>query len=413
MRKRRAIVFFVLAILVVGAGFAVYVTLPSWYPRSTTLAISPSESSAASGSSMVFSAIARSGSTQVAGGTVSWSVTGGSLDKTTGSSVIFTAPSVTSNTSETVTASFGGIGVYQASSASAHVTIYPVQSGNGSSDGNTGTVLPYLYTMTFESATMTNVKFMGPIAMNGTSVTVITCDASDLLGFNLSRFGLTASTMNATGLTLYTTSIETYSTSFNGAIEITGNETVNMGPVPSAAFGSGTFSLVRLEAASVEYTGVTLVSENTGGSDPYVPSILSTPSAQVSNGYALYGPVTYQALNNNAMNLTVAQLSVQQFSFEHPTAFSLNRSLETYSATNMWLLDASSATATTVQAYVIYFHIQVMGYSVTASGGDYVNNVIPGGFNVGSGFSSTDTKVLAVYLYAGELSLDNLVISIE
>jgi hypothetical protein len=419
MPRRRVVIAVALVILVLAAGFGVYATLPSWWPRATTLVISPEKESAVSNSSVLFAATVKAGSTVVAGGTITWSVTNGSLDRTDGPSVIYTAPSCTSNVTATLSASFGGSGVFQPSSAVAQLTIYPKPSGNQGQPGNngsktyTGSILPYLYTLTFNSASMTNVRISGPVTLNGTSVSVITSDSANILGFNLNRFGIAATTVNASGLTLYATAIKTSSSAFGGQMAINGNSTTSLGPVSSASFGGATISIVRIEATSASFTGLTLTSSYVGGSLPYLPSLLSTPSATVDNGYALHGPVTYLALNNEAMNLTVGKLSVQQFVFEHPTAYALDRSAESYTATNAWLLDAGSATATNIQAYVLYFHVVVMGFAITASGGDYVTNVIPAGMSVGTGFSSTDTKVHVVYFSAAELTLNGLVISIE
>jgi hypothetical protein len=407
MRRRRLLLVIVILIVAIGAGFGLYVTSPSWLPRGTTLDISPSEGVAESGSNIAFTAKVKSGSTEVAGGTITWSATGGSLDKTMGSTVIFTAPSVTSNQSVTITASFGGIGVYQSTSATVHLTVSPV----GSAEANVA--LHDLYTMTFEKAEMTNVKFTGPIVMNGTSVTMVTSDTADIDGFNLTRFGLVAFDMDAKGLILYITYLKAYSPTLNGAIEITGNEKVNIGPTPSAIFDNATVYAVRMEAASAHLTDVTLVGENIGGSEPYVPSILKSPSVQMSKTFYIYGPVTYGALKKKAMNVTIGELGTQQFSLEQPIAYSLNRPLKDYSSTNRWLLQASSATLTKLKTYVIYFHVTAMGYNIIATGDDNVYDVIPGGYNTGDSFTSGDTAVHIVYLSADELSLDDLALSIE
>ncbi len=407
MRKRRLLLVILILVIAIGAGFGLYVTSPSWLPRGTTLDISPSECVAESGSNIAFTAKVKSGSTEVAGGTITWAVTGGSLDRTTGSTVIFTAPSVTGNQSVTITASFGGIGVYQSTSATAHVTVSPVGSPEAK------VALQNLYTVTFESATMTNVKFTGPITMNGTSVTMVTCDTADIVGFKLSRFGLTAFDMDAKGLKVYITYLKAYSPSLNGTIEIRGDEKVNIGPTSSATFDNVTLYAVRMEAASAHLTDVTLVGENIGGSEPYVPSILKSPSVQMSKTFYIYGPVTYGALTKKAMNVTIGELGTQQFSLEQPIAYSLNRPLKDYSSTNRWLLQASSATLTKLQTYVIYFHVTAMGYSIFATGDDNVYDVIPGGYNTGDSFTSGDTAVHIVYLSADGLSLNDLVLSIE
>jgi len=604
MRKRRLLVVILLVVVILAAGFAVYATLPSWLPQSTTLGITPTETTAVSGDRLAFTATVKAGATQVAGGTVTWTVTDGSLDKTTGTTVLFTAPAATGNVSVTLTAKFGGKGVYQASSATAHVTVMaatpaqpksttltvtpkvfqlhggdtlalsaslnpsdapsqlitwalnpagtgslssmtgasvnytapavqtntsvtitasfpgnaqylassdssqgsivapqvvlktpttvilspssfslesngtqvlnasvqdsqgnvlagktitwalnPAGTGSlssmtgasvnytapavqtntsvtivasfagddtylGSSGSSAGTltppsILPYLYTMTFNSATMTNVRLTGPIIMNGTSVTLLTCEMADMSVFNLSHFGLTASEMTVDDLSLYVTYIKANSPAFGGPMEISGGQNVSLGPTSSATFSNATLYVVRMEGSSANLTGLTSMGENLSGGEPYMPSILSAPSVDMTNTYYISGPVTWGSLTKAATNITVGQLAVAQFSFEHPMTYSLNRVTKTYTATNKWLLQASSASAINVQAYAIYFKVTAMGLVIDATGNDQMADVIPGGMNVGSSFSSGVAMVQAVYLHTDKLTLIDMVLSIE
>jgi hypothetical protein len=421
MSKKRLLLVILLIILIAVAGFFVYVTSPTWLPQGTTIQISPAQGAAKSGENMVFIATVKAGSTEVAGGTITWSVTVGSLNKNTGTTIVFTAPSVATNTSVTISASFSGIGVYQASSGTVRVMVYNKTSPGGGQTTTTTTttqtttqaspILPYLYTLSFEGASMTNLKFLGPVVMNGTDVTMITADRSDMTGFKLSHFGLSASEMIMNSMILYTTNLKLLS-SGGTLMVINGSETINSGP-SSATFGNSTLYLARMEASTAQINGVTALGEQVGGSEPYVPSILSAPSVAMTNTYSVTGPVTYGALISKATNITVGELQIQQFSFAHPSAYTLDRITKTYTSTDTWLLKASSATATNVVAYLVYFKVTAMGIDLTAVGGDNMIDIIPGGLNVGGSFTSGSTVVQPVYLQAGSMSLNDLVLSIE
>ena len=114
----------VIAILVVAAS----ATSPSWLPRGTTLRISPSGYAVESGASLAFTASLESGGTSISSAAIRWSVTDGSLDRTSGPNVMFTAPVVSGSESVTVAASFTGEGVYQPSKATAELTVSPARA---------------------------------------------------------------------------------------------------------------------------------------------------------------------------------------------------------------------------------------------------------------------------------------------
>jgi hypothetical protein len=99
---------------------------------STILAITPSSLSLQPGDITTFTATLTSGGSPVAGKTVSWIANAGSLSPSSGTTnssgqvtITYTAPSVTSQTSVTVTASFAGDASYQASSGSSTGTVSP------------------------------------------------------------------------------------------------------------------------------------------------------------------------------------------------------------------------------------------------------------------------------------------------
>jgi len=593
----------ILVVIIVAAGFTVYLTSPTWLPRSTTLTISPADSAAASGTQVVFAASVKYGSAAVGGGTITWQTSGGSLSKNTGTTVIFIAPTVTSNESFTITASFGGTGVYQSSSATTQVKVYPPKAaqaaetfltvtpsvfeihgggtqaltatlqpsgapsdqivwslnpaGFGSLSSTTGakvnytapsvehnssvtitatfagndqykastaksdgSVLPaqvatknstvlevtpstfsvgpggsieltaevevgetpltnpvvtwslaptnvgslssttgyvvtysaptvqqnttvtitasfagdasdlpssgvsrgvvtppsmaqYLYTLSFSSAVMTRLSLTGPIILNGTSVTLVTAESANLSQINLTRFGLTASTMYVDDLTLYSTYINGTSPGLGGALSIKGGQTINIGPKDTVTFGSATIGVLRMEGDSANLTGMACEGENVGGSEPYIPSVITAPTVSMSNKYSITGPTTWQSEVNMVSNLTTGRIDLPQFQLLHPVSFTFDRHAKVFNATEVWSLSASSATAIKVSAFIVYFRV-TGGEMVTiiATGSDNPNNLIPFGLNTGGGFQGLDITVAPVYFSASQLGLGSFVISI-
>jgi hypothetical protein len=426
MSRKRILLVILLAVLIIVAGFAVYITSPSWFPRGTSLEISPANSSAKPGDVMVLVATVMSGSTEITGGTVTWTTSMGTLDKSTGSSVLFTAPSVGVTTAVTITASFSGIGVYQASSATANVNVIGSTTGTTTTTTTSGlttttttttqttSILPDLYTMTFQSATMTNLKFLGPVTMNGTQVTMVTGDEAEMFGYTLNHLGLNAAEMSVDGLVLYTTYISLSPSGGGAATVINGSQTVNTGPTSSAAFGNGTFYVARMEGSSANATGLISYGQYIGGNEPYVPNLITSPLTTLSNTYAIQGPVTWGHLINTSSSISIGQVVIQQFSFEHPSEYSLDRQTKTFTSTNLWLLKSSTATAINVTAYMIYFKCTALGaITVVSTGQDLMRNVIPLGYSVGSGLGVNDLAVHAVYFSATTMALGSFVLSIE
>jgi len=98
----------------------------------TTITISPSSLSIFSGENITLIATLTSNGTPLGGKTITWTKTTGSLYPTSGMtnsfgqvSVIFTAPTISTSTSITVSASFAGDSVYESSSSNSSGTISP------------------------------------------------------------------------------------------------------------------------------------------------------------------------------------------------------------------------------------------------------------------------------------------------
>jgi hypothetical protein len=195
--------------------------------------------------------------------------------------VTYTAPAVQQNSTVTIIAAFAGDDTYLGSRGSSAGTVTPPS------------ILSYTYMMKFDNATMTNVMLNGPIIMNGTSVALLKVESADMFGWNLSHFGLTASEMDVDDLALYVTYVSGYCPQLGGALGVTGGQNINLGPVVSATFSNTTFYVVRMEGDSANLTAMAAVSENVGGSEPYVPSIITAPSAAMIHLYSIIGSTTW------------------------------------------------------------------------------------------------------------------------
>jgi hypothetical protein len=370
----------------------------------TTVVLSPSSFSLESNGTQVLNASVQDSHGNVLAGTVTWALnpaSTGSLSSTSGASVTYTAPAVQQNTTVTIIAAFAGDDTYLGSRGSSAGTVTPPS------------ILSYTYIMKFDNATMTNVQVNGPIMMNGTSVALLKAESADMFGWNLSHFGLTASEMDVDDLAVYVTYVKGYCPELGGALGITGGQSINLGPVASATFSNTTFYVVRMEGDSANLTSMAAVSENVGGSEPYVPSIITAPSAAMTHLYSITGPTTWGALTGLVSNITTGRIDLSQFAIKHPIAYSLDRQGNTYTATEEWSLTASSATGLNVSAFVVYF--QVTGGEmvvVTATGEDNIFNMIPFGLNTGGSFTALDATVEPVYFAAQQLTLGSFVLSI-
>lgn len=113
----------IVVILIVGVFSVIY--LPTMLPRATTLTVSPSTFTLSSGESIALVASLSSDGLTLTGSSITWKADAGTFDKTVGSSVIYKAPSVDTETPVTITVEFPGEGPYQPSKVTITGKILP------------------------------------------------------------------------------------------------------------------------------------------------------------------------------------------------------------------------------------------------------------------------------------------------
>ena len=250
--------------------------------------------------------------------------------------------------------------------------------------------------------------------MNGTSITLLTADSAEISGLNISRFGLTASQMDVNSLSIYTTSISGQSSALGGALQITGNQKINQGPIATATFSNITIGVARMEGNSANMTNMASIGAYVGGNEPYVPNILSALEGFISKTYSITGPVTYGHLVNTSSKIVLGEVQISQFSFAHPASYNLNRTTKVYTATNVWQWKAPTATATNVTAYMIYFKVSAAQMiTMTVTGEERIDQVIAHGYDSGQSFDCENFIVNAVYFTSSHLTMNDFVLSIE
>ena len=374
---------------------------------STVLKVSPSTSTVQSGGSVVLSAsLSDKSGNPLSGETVTWSISPsgtGSLSSTTGTSVTYTAPTVQANTSVTISVAFAGDDKYLGSSDSSLCTVTPLPSISQSD----------LYIVTFDDALMTNVKIQGPIMINGTSVTMISADIANVTTITLSHVNLNATEMDITQAQFFVTYANFGTESGSGGINITGGQSVNIGPIGSVTYENGVMYVVRMVGSGATLSNFTSAAEQIGGTEPYLPNLITTPECDISQVYHIDGPVSYGLLNQASSSITMGRIDITQFSFEHPKAYNLDRPDNTYTATNRWLLKSASATGLNIKAYMIYFQCTAIGVTVTATGEDSMIVDIPYGYNSGRAVSVFSLAVHAIYFTGDYLQLGSFTLSIE
>jgi hypothetical protein len=195
---------------------------------------------------------------------------------------------------------------------------------------------------------------------------------------------------------------------------MTGDQAVSLGPEGSANYMNGVMYLIRMSGSEMNLTQTEAAGEDSNGSEPYIPSIMSSQSATLLNVDGISGPVAYGAMADRVSNVTGGTTVMSQFSFVHPIAYSLDRESQFYSYTSRWDLNASTATGYNVTVCTIYISTMVHRiYQVTATGNDEIGKMIPHVLYVGCSFSVTNLQEHAVYFSADELTLDNFTLSIE
>ena len=329
-RRRLLLVLVVIAIIAVAAVVAY--TSPSWLPRSTTLTVSPSSYSMVAGQEMVLTASVYYGSAPVSGGTITWQVAGGSLNRNTGTTVVFTAPSLTGNQTFMITASFGGMGVYQPSSSHSMVTVSSSQAvatsvtvtpptfqlhGGDSQlltasvlSGGTAIDVPISWSISpsglgsLSSTSGTSVTYTSPTVQSTTSVTITATfggnaqykassatSSGSLLPAGMAGKKATRMTVSPSTFTLPPTGTQVLTASVN--VTVSGSSiTWSLSPANAGTLSSSTGTSVTYTAPNVQQNTSVSITATYAGDDTYlgtsgVSSGVVTPSSNAASLYTL------------------------------------------------------------------------------------------------------------------------------
>jgi hypothetical protein len=123
-KKKIALIIGVVIIVIAVAAFSI-LYLPTMLPRATTLSVSPSTFTVYSTESIALVASVTSDGITLTGSNIVWKADTGIFDKNVGSSVIYKAPEVSTETKVTITVEFPGEGSYQPSKVTVTGTILP------------------------------------------------------------------------------------------------------------------------------------------------------------------------------------------------------------------------------------------------------------------------------------------------
>lgn len=124
-KKKLALLLGVIGVIVVILAVFSILYLPMILPRATKLAVSPSTFTINSGENIALVASLSSDGITLTGSNIVWKADIGSFDKNVGSSVIYKAPEVETETKVTITVEFPGEGPYQPSKLTVTGTILP------------------------------------------------------------------------------------------------------------------------------------------------------------------------------------------------------------------------------------------------------------------------------------------------
>jgi hypothetical protein len=261
---------------------------------------------------------------------------------------------------------------------------------------------------------MTNLKALGPITMNGTKVVLISATVANLTGFTINRINLNASTIGITTVEWFVTAANFAAANGGSALQVSGSQATNIGPIQSATYGAGTMSVVQWNGATAELAGMTTQGQPaTSGSEPYIPNILTATQAELNHNYEITGPMTWQA-NDTVSEIVAGEVTISQFSFVHPITYTLDRTSKIVTYASEWQISATSVTGWNVTAYSIYFDVSAFGglETVIGVGSDDVHNIIPHGYTSGMEFPITSITVDTVSFSVQQLSLSTFVLSI-
>lgn len=240
---------------------------------STTLTISSSSPNIYSGGIQTFTATITASGSSLTGKTITWAASTGSLSATSGTTnssgqvmVTYTAPSVTTQTSVTITASFAGDTNYQLSNDSFPCTVSPVQTTPSSASSTRISVFPSSFTLYPEQ----NTPLTATLASGSNSLTnkTITWTAS------AGTLSATSGTTNSTGQVsvIYTAPGATSSTSVTITVSFAGDSSYQ------TSSGSSSGAVIPQAVATVETptVGQTVSVEENGISSVTAQSATTT-----------------------------------------------------------------------------------------------------------------------------------------
>jgi len=373
--------------------------------KATTLTISPSSFMLKPGEKATLTATLKDVDGNVlTGKAITWSLEGpGRLSSTTGASVTYTAPSeVSEETTVRVTAAFAGDENYLASSAISEGAILPAAPRTIDE-----------YVLKFNSAVMTNVKFEGPITIDGRKTTKIICEVANMSVLTISRIGLSASNMVIKNVEMYVTYMEAYSPTLERILRFTGKGDVALGPIKSLTLENGTILAIYMLSKTMELTKVEVEGEYVGGSEPYKPLIFEVTEATFKNGYALHSPETYDELIDKVTKIVINKLLTPGFALTCPLEYYLNRDTNEYRYTPKWMMKTANCEALNVTIYGIYSRSLVTKAPkiILEFTGE---EVLPPmyGFEKGISASVYESTEHVVYLNADRLTINEVTLNI-
>jgi hypothetical protein len=434
----------VIALIVLGGLTFVY--LPMVLPRGTSIVVSPTSFTLASGESMALTATPKSGGLTLTGAGTTWVASVGSFDRTTGSVVIYKVPEVAESTTVAITASFPGERPYRPSKATINGTVMPkkvdatpaspppttrvaettvaagpkVPASDLRSRASThiaGTVAQasikeFAYEMRFGRLVVNNAELRGPITMLGVNVVEIAGSLANVSKLALDPLGLNAPSASFDNFRMYATRAKAYSTELGKELELTGDQETKMS-MGTLTLENGAASIIYLTGTSVELTKPELLGKRKEGSEQYTPVIATAHKVTLEQGYAIQGPTTFETLVNEVNNLSTGKIVATDFTFTCPLDYSLDKESKEYSYKTKWTMSASGLTGQNPSIHFVYFATTYAGFVLKGIGDQSASTIIPHGFS--SGWKSPplpDAQVHAVHFSSDQLTLKDLVIQI-
>lgn len=373
--------------------------------KATTLTISPAGFVLMPSEAVTLTAVLKDlDGNNLAGKPITWSLDGpGTLSSEAGTSVTYTAPGqITEETTITLKATFPGDENYLSTETISERTILP-----------TAPVATDEYVLRFDSATMHNVRFEGPVMISGRETTKVTCDIVNMLVPTISRIGLSGSSADITNLQMYVTYVDMYSPSLNTTLRYIGKSNATLGPMESATFENGTIFAVFMTSQTMQITAAKVKAEYIGGSEPYKPLIFEVTEALFKNNYGLYSPDTYGELVDRATKMVMGELETPGFSLVAPVSYNLNRTTMNYTYTGKWQMQTTNCTASNVLFYSIYSKsLAVKSPEIILEFTGDMPTPPMYGFETGSTAMVYESTTHLVYLSADKITMNSVTLSI-